>query len=66
MIHKEVQNRRSTQLKIIFDKTVAVVHTKLVHNLEETLRGLGGQISVGRTLLWVLLSIVAVPQVTFN
>ena len=66
LIHREVQNRNFTQLNIIFDKTVAVVHTKLIHNLEETLRGLGGQISVGRTLLWVLLSIVAVPQVTFN
>ena len=66
LIHTELQNGKSTQLNIIFDKTVSVVHTKLVHNVEETLRGLGGQISVGRTLLWVLLSIVAVPQVTFN
>ena len=65
-IHRETHDLPYTEVRIVFDKKVAVVHTRFVNGIEEILIGLGGQISSGQTLLWVLLTILAVPQVTLN
>ena len=52
-----------TELLIIFDKTVEVVRTKFSTDIEMLLTGLGGSVSSGRTLLWVLLSFLTASQV---
>ena len=50
---------------IVFDKTVEIIHTKFSTNAETLLTGFGGSVSSGRTLLWILVSLLGVSQVKF-
>ena len=54
-----------TSLNIVFDKTVDVVHTKFSADTETLLTGFGGSVSSGRTLLWILVSLLGLSQVRF-
>ena len=54
-----------TTLSIIFDKTVKVVHTKFSMDTETILTGFGGSVSSGRTLLWILVSLLGASKVRF-
>ena len=50
-------------LVIVFDKMVNVVHSSFSIDGQTLLARLGGSVSSGRTLLWVLLTILAAAQV---
>ena len=52
-----------TSLSIIFDKTVEIVHTKFSIGIDTLLTGFGGSVSSGRTLLWILVSLLGLSQV---
>ena len=54
-----------TTLSIIFDKTVKVVQTKFSTDTETLLTGFGGSVSSGRTLLWILVSLLGASKVRF-
>ena len=60
-----VHSSNLTTLTIILDKTVDVVHTKFSTDTETLLTGFGGSVSSGRTLLWILVSILGLSQVRF-
>ena len=55
-----------TELAIIFDKTVEDVRTKFSTDTETLLTGFGGSVSSGRTLLWLLISLLGASQVKFS
>ena len=59
------RKRDWTGLGIIFDNNVEVVHTKFSTDAETLLTGFGGAVSSGRTLLWVLVSLLGASQVKF-
>ena len=50
-------------LVIVFDKMVNVVHSSFSIDGQTLLARLGGSVSSGRTLLWVLLTILGAAQV---
>ena len=50
-------------LVIVFDKMVNVVHSGFSIDGQTLLARLGGSVSSGRTLLWVLLTILAAAEV---
>ena len=50
-------------LVIVFDKMVNVVHSSFSIDGQTLLARLGGSVSSGRTLLWVLLTILAAAEV---
>lgn len=54
----------STQIFIVFDETVDVTRSRFSINANTFLTKLGGLIGVGRTLLWVLISLLAICKVT--
>ena len=66
LIDKSNQHLNIISLSLIFDKTVKVVHTKFSFDLETLLTGFGGSVSSGRTLLWILVSLLGVSQVKFS
>ena len=53
----------STVLMVIFDKKLEVAHSTFSIDGQTLLTRLGGSVSSGRTLLWILVSILAVSQV---
>ena len=57
------RNFNETELGIVFDKTVEVVHTKFSTDIETLLTGFGGAVSSGRTLLWIVFSLLGASQV---
>ena len=52
-----------TGLNLIFDRTVDVTHTRFSIDGQTLLTKLGGAVSSGRTLLWILVSILGATQV---
>ena len=58
-----LRSKKVLSLTITFDKTVKVVHTKFSTDTETLLTGFGGSVSSGRTLLWILVSLLGVSQV---
>ena len=50
-------------LYLVFDKMMDVTHSAFVINEQTLLVRLGGTVSTGRTLLWILVSILAASQV---
>ena len=59
------RNFNDTELGIVFDKTVEVVHTKFSTDIETLLTGFGGAVSNGRTLLWIVISLLGASHVRF-
>ena len=57
------RNFNDTELGIVFDKTVEVVHTKFSTDIGTLLTGFGGAVSSGRTLLWIIFSLLGASQV---
>ena len=51
------------ELHIIFDQTVDVTHSKFSLDEQTLLTKLGGSVSLGRTLLWIIASILGGTQV---
>ena len=60
-VHEE--QKRVKKIEITFDKTVEVFHSSFSINKQTFLTRLGGSVSSGRTLLWILLSLVGALQV---
>ena len=50
-------------LNLVFDRTVEVTHSTFSMNEQTLLTKLGGAVSSGRTLLWILVSILGAYQV---
>ena len=50
-------------LYVVFDKMMDVTHSGFAINGQTLLVRLGGTVSTGRTLLWILVSILAASQV---
>ena len=55
-----------TLLNIIFDRTIDVTQSSFSINEQTLLTKLGGSISMGRTVLWILVSILGANQVYAN
>ena len=55
-----------TALIIVFDRTAEVTHTRFSINEQTLLTKLGGAVSSGRTLLWILVSILGGIQVILH
>ena len=55
-----------TLLNIIFDRTIDVTQSSFSINEQTLLTKLGGSISMGRTVLWILVSILGANQVYPN
>ena len=53
----------NTKIRLVFDKKVYVAHSTFSTNGQTVLTNLGGAVSTGRTLLWVLFFLLSVPQV---
>ena len=51
-------------LSIVFDQKIAVSHSRFSINGQTFLTKVGGFIGVGRTSLWILISLLGAPQVT--
>ena len=52
-----------TIILVVFDRTLSVAHSSFSINSQTFLTRLGGSVSSGRTLLWVLLSLLGTCQV---
>ena len=52
-----------TQLNIIFDRTLDVTQSTFSTDLQAFLTKLGGSVSMGRTVLWILVSLLGALQV---
>ena len=52
-------------VQVAFDTTVEVVHTKFSKDVEFVIFGFGSSVANGRLLLWILVSLLGVPQVIF-
>ena len=50
-------------LVVTFDQTVEVTHSAFGINGQTLLARLGGSVSSGRTLLWLLVTLLGAPQV---
>ena len=55
-----------TFLDLVFDKTLKVGHSAFSIDGQTFLTRLGGSVSSGRTLLWILVSLLGVSQVKFS
>ena len=53
-----------TMLSIVFDQTIAVAHSRFSIDIQTFLTKVGGFIGVGRTSLWILVSLLGASQVT--
>ena len=53
-------------LYVVFDKMMDVTHSAFAIDGQTLLVRLGGSVSTGRTLLWILVSILAVSQVSLK
>ena len=62
-LHASPSAISSTVLIVIFDKKLEVAQSTFSINGQTLLTRLGGSVSSGRTLLWILLSILAGSQV---
>ena len=63
-VHKAEDKR--THLVITFDKTVEVIRSTFSIDEQTFLSRLGGSVSSGRTLLWMILTLVGVIQVVIQ
>ena len=63
MLIYTVPHPRDTVLAIVFDKTLDVTRSTFSINGQTFLARLGGSVSSGRTLLWLLLTLLGVSQV---
>ena len=61
-LSKSPYNR--TGLNILFDRTVDVTKSTFSINEQSLLTRLGGSISMGRTVLWILVTLLGAAQVT--
>ena len=52
-----------TGISVIFDRTISVTRSEFSINGQTFLIRLGGSVSSGRTLLWILVTFLGVPQV---
>ena len=55
-----------TMLNIIFDRTLDVTKSSFSTDLQAFLTKLGGSVSMGRTVLWILVSLLGAAQVVVN
>ena len=53
-------------LVLVFDKTIEVARSTFSINSQTLLTRLGGSVSSGRTLLWILLTLLGASQVNFK
>ena len=52
-----------TGIKLVFDRTISVTRSAISINGQTFLTRLGGSVSSGRTLLWILVTLLGAPQV---
>ena len=52
-----------TGIKLVFDRTISVTRSAISINGQTFLTRLGGSVSSGRTLLWILVTLIEAPQV---
>ena len=65
LVHKAPRTDNQMSVEITFDNVVQVVHSTLSINEQTFLTRLGGSVSSGRTLLWVVLALVGMSKVRF-
>ena len=65
-VHTTETKSEVYNLVIVFDKKVDVVHSTFRIDEQTFLTRLGGSVSSGRTLLWILVSLLGASQVIFE
>ena len=53
----------NTGINLVFDRTISVTRSTFSINEQTFLTRLGGSVSSGRTLLWILVTLLGAPQV---
>ena len=62
----KVPSWRLTGIVLVFDLTLSVTHSTFSINGQTFLTRLGGSVSSGRTLLWILVTLLGAPQVIWQ
>ena len=57
------ENKSETGVELVFDRTISVTRSTFSINEQTFLTRLGGSVSSGRTLLWILVTLLGAPQV---
>ena len=65
LFHEQNKGKPYTEVIVAFDATVEVVHTKFSSDVESVIFGFGSSVANGRLLLWIIVSLLGIPQVTF-
>ena len=63
LLYRQKFDQKENQIKIVFDQTVAVTKTSFLIGVTDLLTGIGGAISFGRTLLWIIVSSVGLVKI---
>ena len=64
-VHSVPSRFKSNTLVLVFDKTIEVARSSFSIDGQTLLTRLGGSVSSGRTLVWIILTILAASQVGF-
>ena len=64
-VHSSPSMFKRNTLVLIFDKTIDMAHSSFSIDGRTLLTRLGGSVSSGRTLLWIILTILATSQVRY-
>ena len=65
-VHSAPSRFKSNTLVLIFDKTIEVGRSSFSIDGQTLMTRLGGSVSSGRTLIWIILTILSASQVGFN
>ena len=57
------ESSSETRVELVFDRTISVTRSTFSINEQTFLTRLGGSVSSGRTLLWILITLLGVPKV---
>ena len=62
LLYTQEMELEENQIKIVFDQTVDLTKTSFLMSLIDLLTGIGGAISFGRTLLWIIVIIIGLMK----
>ena len=63
MLYAQTIDQKENMIKIVFDQTVDLTKTCFLMVIPSLLTGIGGAISFGRTLLWIIVLIIGALKI---
>ena len=63
MLYAQTMDQKENMIKIVFDQTVELTKTSFLMGIPSLLTGIGGAISFGRTLLWIIVLIIGALKI---